>query len=232
MKLLLFTSILSFAMYANSQSEYGNINGIVYTSDSLEIIPFAIVKIAIDDEIIVVKTNVQGKYKFDYLCSGVYKIRIETALNGSREINKILVNKMEVINIDVYMQAFIMVCCGGGSCSWPPAHDYQIGNDNIVRIKSEDLKINSGTYWIDRSSDFQTNQNNDMIIRGSRFGDVLYLVDGVKTQNKPILPNCSINEIQYYLGGVPAKYGDTARGVVIIYTRSYFDLYYEWLAKQ
>tara|TARA_B100000809_G_C14995704_1_gene479639 strand:+ start:327 stop:989 length:663 start_codon:yes stop_codon:yes gene_type:complete len=219
-------------MCAISQSGYGMILGIVYTSDSTETIPFSIVKIEIDGEIIDVKTDVGGNYKFDDLCSGIYKIRIETALNGSREIHDIFLKPKEVVRVDVYMQVFIRGCCGGSSCNWPPAHGYYIGEENTIRINSDDLKINPGTYWIDRSSYVQTNQNNDMIIRGSRFGDVLYLLDSVKMLQKPTIPNASINQVTYYLGGVPAKYGDTTGGVVIIRTQSYFDLYYAWLSGQ
>jgi len=38
--------------------------------------------------------------------------------------------------------------------------------------------------------------------------------------------------MEAYTGGIPAKYGDTTGGVVILETLSYFDLYNAWLAGQ
>jgi len=35
-----------------------------------------------------------------------------------------------------------------------------------------------------------------------------------------------------HLGGIPAKFGDTTSGVISIFTMGYFDLYYDWKAKQ
>ena len=72
----------------------------------------------------------------------------------------------------------------------------------------------------------------DMIIRGSRPGDVIYYVDGVKTTDLNGVPGVGIGSMTGYTGGVPAKYGDTTGGVVVLETKSYFDLYYAWLAGQ
>jgi hypothetical protein len=57
---------------------------------------------------------------------------------------------------------------------------------------------------------------------GSRSGSTLYLVDGVKVMGpEPNIPNRGIAEISVYIGGIPAQYGDTTSGVVVINTRSY-----------
>jgi hypothetical protein len=34
-----------------------------------------------------------------------------------------------------------------------------------------------------------------------------------------------------YSGGLPAKYGDTMGGVIVVETKSFFDMYYESLAR-
>jgi outer membrane receptor protein involved in Fe transport len=42
------------------------------------------------------------------------------------------------------------------------------------------------------------------------------------------VPGSSIGGVTVYTGGIPAKYGDTTGGVIILETKSYFDLYREW----
>lgn len=60
-------------------------------------------------------------------------------------------------------------------------------------------------------------------IRGSRVGNVQYLVDGVKVNSLSGIPMRSVNSMQVFTGGIPAKYGDTTGGVVVVSTMSYGD---------
>ncbi len=56
---------------------------------------------------------------------------------------------------------------------------------------------------------------------GSRSGSTLYMIDGVKVIGEPQLPNQGIGEIVVITGGLPAQFGDTTSGVVLISTKSY-----------
>jgi hypothetical protein len=236
-RLLTYTFLILFAFSAKAQHEsYGSIEGIVYNSDSTETVPFSIVRLEFNNQVLATKTDIQGKYKFDSLTAGLYNLRIESVSFDSKEIRDVLVETKNVSQVDIYLPNLMfdeLYMVGG--CEWPPLA-YWIGEEQIVKIKSQDLKIINIVpkvdMTLDRSSDFQTNEFKQVYARGSRDGDVIYIVNGIKTRNKPILPNCSLNEIQYYLGGVPAKYGDTTGGVIIIQTTGYFDLYYAWLANQ
>ena len=80
------------------------------------------------------------------------------------------------------------------------------------------------------SSDIQFSEERDEIyFRGSRSGDAVYYIDGIKMINsKAMCPSSAIGSIMVYSGGVPAKYGDFTGGVVVIETMSYF----EWEAQQ
>jgi hypothetical protein len=77
------------------------------------------------------------------------------------------------------------------------------------------------------STDFNE-QVNQLFVRGCRANNIIYYVDEIKLTSQPNLPRTSIRSMSYYLGGVPAKYGDTTGGVVVLKTKSYFDLYYDW----
>jgi hypothetical protein len=61
---------------------------------------------------------------------------------------------------------------------------------------------------------------------------MLYMVDGVKTSTVGAVPGCSIGRMMVYTGGLPAKYGDTLGGVVVMESKSYFDLYRKYQAEQ
>lgn len=66
----------------------------------------------------------------------------------------------------------------------------------------------------------------EIYFRGSRNGDAVYYVDGVKSRDSdPHVPGCAIGSMAVYTGGVPANYGDFTGGVVVIETKSY----YSWL---
>lgn len=109
----------------------------------------------------------------------------------------------------------------------------QHGNEHMVTLSPEDIRLSVnrqdlGTLIENMSSDIQRNTNGDMIIRGSRPGDVIYFVDGVKTNDLSVVPGSSIGGVTVYTGGIPAKYGDTTGGVIILETKSYFDLYRAW----
>ena len=68
----------------------------------------------------------------------------------------------------------------------------------------------------------------ELYFRGSRAGSVIYFIDGVKIrQNVPNIPSSGISGMQVYTGGVPAKYGDTTGGVIVVETKSYLEEYNE-----
>lgn len=66
---------------------------------------------------------------------------------------------------------------------------------------------------------------NELSVRGARPVNTLYFVDGVKSVGGAFnLPGMGIGNVKVYTGGVPAKYGDVTGGVVVMETKSYFDL--------
>lgn len=69
--------------------------------------------------------------------------------------------------------------------------------------------------------------DDELIFRGARKDGLLYMIDGVKVIGESRLPSASIEGIRFYTSGLPAKYGDTLGGAIIIETKGYFDLYQE-----
>ena len=102
----------------------------------------------------------------------------------------------------------------------------------VFTLKAQDIAKSSVKFSIvslvaSMTSDVKVNDDGEMMFRGSRSGDMLYLIDGVKTGNVGPMPSCAIGNVTVYAGGIPAKYGDTMGGVIVLETKSYFDLYRE-----
>ncbi len=65
----------------------------------------------------------------------------------------------------------------------------------------------------------------DVYIRGSRPTSTQFIIDGMKSITGGIgIPAQAIGSIKVYTGGIPAQYGDVTGGVIVIETKSYFDL--------
>lgn len=80
---------------------------------------------------------------------------------------------------------------------------------------------------------YVSDDGEEIYFRGSRDGDAIYIVDGVKMRDNELhIPSISIGSIAVYTGGVPANYGDFTGGVVVIETQSYFSWLNDKKAKE
>ncbi len=104
------------------------------------------------------------------------------------------------------------------------------GDVGQKRITSEDIMLSPvrndpGQLIVSRNSDIKMDANGELMIRGSRAGDMVYFIDGIKTDGVKSVPSVAIGSVTTYSSAIPAKYGDTAGGVIIMETKSYHDLY-------
>ena len=76
-----------------------------------------------------------------------------------------------------------------------------------------------------RNSDIKVGSDGQMMIRGSRGNNLISYIDGVKMNEVQSVPSAAIGAITIYSSAIPAKYGDTTGGVIIIETKSYYDLW-------
>ncbi|MFN6075408.1 MAG: hypothetical protein ACK46Y_07555, partial [Fluviicola sp.] len=82
------------------------------------------------------------------------------------------------------------------------------------------------------SSDVKKSDDGELVFRGARKGDVIMYLDGVKMTEIQNVPSASIGYVMVYSGAIPAKYGDTNGGVVVMETLSYFDLLREYESRK
>jgi hypothetical protein len=65
----------------------------------------------------------------------------------------------------------------------------------------------------------------DVYVRGSRPQSTQFITDGMKSITGDMgIPGQAIGSLKVYTGGVPARYGDVTGGVIVVETKSYFDL--------
>lgn len=215
-----------------AQTSSGTVYGRILEADSSTIMPFAKVWVETPGGVVGKRSDVDGKFKFSGLAPGTYIVKaefsgfapkgyiVDVSPDGLHELDLVMDNK-----------TFEPVVVNGG----PPILETDIIS---IRIPTADIKTspyirNPLALLAGTSSDIKMPEGtNEIIIRGSRPGDAVYYIDGIKMTGMSALPGVAIGSLQAYTGGVPAKYGDTTGGVIIVESKSYFDLYYAWLAAQ
>jgi len=230
-KLSIIIATILISVAANAQNGNGTIMGYVYGSDSTTVKPFATVKVDYNGDILGAVADINGKYKISAVKPGKYNIHAELSMEGKTTVNGLDVHSESITKQNLYLSGndtLITI----EVFSEPLIDIEHINTISLSDIKNSPNIQSPKTMLTNYNSDIQLDANNQMIIRGSRPGDVVYFVDGVKQTDLQSVPGVAINSMSVYTGGIPAKYGDTTGGVVIMNTKGYFDLYYAWKARQ
>lgn len=218
-----------------AQVTTGTIKGKLFNPDSTELVPFASIWIEQDGSKRGVIADSNGNFEIDVLKPGIYNVHAKDMNYG------------EVIyaGVEVFGDAitFLNIVLQKSAIDLPPITvpaPKPIIDKNIPRIKipleyiEQSLDIRNPLGLLDSySSEISVVEGSgQVIIRGSRPGDAVYYIDGVKATDMAMVPGAAVGSVEAYTGGIPAKYGDTTGGVVILETKSYFDLYNAWLSRQ
>ncbi len=224
MKNLLLGLLILLGANAFAQSNTGEIKGTV-TSDLDEPIPFAKVTVKVGEKIIGATTDFDGKFTIKPLDAGTYNVTVSAIMLEDQTINGVAVDpdKITFLN-DIKLTSEAVVIEWEEPLIDP--EDTKIETIRADQIAALPVRMDLAKIAQTLSSEISTTDDGEIYFRGARNGDVVYFIDGVKvTGNKPALPSASINAMRVYTGGVPAKYGDTMGGVIMVETKSYFDLY-------
>ncbi|MCB9194918.1 MAG: carboxypeptidase-like regulatory domain-containing protein [Flavobacteriales bacterium] len=228
---LIALALLNLGLYA--QNTFGEIKGKVFEADTKEPIIGANVFVMANGELVGAQTDINGKFTIKPLASGTYDLHIKYI--GMQEVvmEGLVVRPDEITFADdVNMQSGEVLTT---LIVKPKEKLIQAETHNKVTIGGKEIRnspvkqnlamIAVGTGQVSTSAD-----GGEIYFRGARAGDAVYLIDGVKvTGATPAIPSSGIKSFSVYSGGLPAKYGDTMGGVIVVETKSYFDLYYESL---
>jgi len=239
MKKLIYTALLLFgAINLIAQSNMGTLKGKVTEEGTNSPIPFAIVSVQVGGEKIGASTDLDGKFTIKPLSPGTYNVEITSSEYNTAIVNGVAINgdKITFLN-DITMTQGNMLK-GFTIKVWRKKlidpEDTKIQTISAKDIVVLPVRTNINKIAQTMSSEISVSEDgNEIYFRGSRNGDVIYFIDGVKiTGGRPLIPSAGIQAMRIYTGGIPAKYGDMMGGVIMVETKSYFDYYNAWKAKQ
>lgn len=213
------------------QEATGEIVGTVVEPDGVTIVGAQVFVIDQDKKYQSI-TDLDGRFRITGIPAGEYDMNIKlmqdtmkgiavnVPMDGFHQAGKI-VFKAKVIELDG-----LVVTAN---------HDMKLvyGSLPIRELTSEEIEQSPVKFSVSQlaasiNSDVKIADDGELIFRGARKGDMIYILDGIKGREINNVPSCAIGRMMVYTGGLPAKYGDTLGGVVVLETKSYFDLYRAW----
>lgn len=94
--------------------------------------------------------------------------------------------------------------------------DAKVFTETKKKALSQILSLEKGTI---------TDKDGNTSFRGSRPGQGAYYVDGMRIAGPLGIPTASIQKLEIYNGGMPARYGNSTSAVIVIETKSVFDYF-------
>ncbi len=227
---------LLFSIMMQAQS-HGEIHGKVIDEKGKPLFDVS-VQCNVGASIVGDRTDSLGNFKLKPLAAGEYTVIMR--LTGFNEVN---IGNTEVSADKITRLMNTVMRDTVGDLAMIEKIEYkdpliQVDGGNVVSIRAKELEQMSTSHGGDLkkiatslTSDIKVSANGEeLYFRGSRSGSVIYFIDGVKIrQNVPNVPSSGISSMQVYTGGVPAKYGDTTGGVIVVETKSYLEEYNEKL---
>jgi hypothetical protein len=176
-----------------------------------------------------------GRYRINAITAGEYDVRFK--MQGKSELLKrgVVINPDKISLLNVVLQdstimgstlkieeySIPLIDPDGGTFTTLTAKEMT----HLPSAHGGDIK----RIVIGMLSDVKASADGEeLYFRGSRSGSVLYFIDGVKIrENVPNIPSSGIANISVFSGGMPASYGDTTGGVIVINTKSFTQEYYQ-----
>jgi len=236
MKKLCFGLLLLAAQGAWSQGAPGEIVGMVVDKETGDTLIGAQVFVIDQDRKYRAETGLDGRFRISAIPAGEYTLNV-----------KFVRDTMSGIPVNVPMDGI----CRTGVIQFTAVKmlkDITVkANDGRMKLEYGSLPIKELTpEEIEKSpvkfsvaglatsihSDVRMSEDGELMFRGARKGDMIYMLDGIKSNEVYNVPSCAIGRMMVYTGGLPAKYGDTLGGAIVVETLSYFDLYRKWEREQ
>lgn len=229
-KLILITAIL-FGAAGLTFGQGAMIKGKVMDATNGGPLMFATVHVELGSGTMGTTTDEEGRFTIKPLEPGTYDVVVTMMGYQTTTIQGVLVNKDKITFMNDMQVAF-----KSNLLKEAVVVDYKVPLINpedpsamtmlAAEIQATPAAKNPKQAVAMMSSDIKINEQGQLYFRGARPETMGYYVDGVKMDdNLTGVPGQSIGSLTTYTGGIPAKYGDITGGVVVIETKSYFELY-------
>ncbi len=231
----LLTGTATFA-----QTALGDIVGTLYNNTAKEPVFDAMVVTSYGEAVYRTMTDPDGRFRLSAVPAGKYQVYFIVETDDSRDT--------------IYAPQVIDVAPDGisdlGVVKFEAATDLDafvvlpdtkimdlIKKDPAIKVTGDDWraspnKFDTKAMIAGSSSDVRMTEDGSLVFRGARKGDMIFYLDGIKMNDTPRVPSSAVGYMMVYTGAIPAKYGDTNGGVVVMETLSYTDLFREWQSKK
>lgn len=222
-KLIPLLVILSyyFGMYA------GEVTGVVKDASTNKNVEYGTVTIFNSGYKHSSQIQLNGDYSFRGLSAGKYTLAaISDGLIDT--IIEVVVNAEGVTNVDILLKTPVYyietVQINGGKTTYGNKliDPFEV-HPELITTEKEIAHMGhiDVAQIISVNSSVQVSEDNEISIRESRPTATRIMIDGVYSE--ATVPITAIRYVKVYAGGIPAKYGDTSGGVVVIETKSFYD---------
>lgn len=229
----LITSVMLFGA-SFAQSTNGDIIGTLMNNDKTEGLTNAVAVTTRGEAVFRAMTDLDGRFRISGVPAGEYKVfflydgdtifapaKVEVAPDGMGDLG--IVTQQSSTDVGMVVVDGDRIRLGKGVTP-----EIKLSRKDITHRPD---KNNVASMITSMTSDVRQTEDGGLVFRGARKGDLINYIDGVKMTEVQNMPSSSIGYIMVYSGAIPAKYGDTTGGVVVMETVSYFDLLREWEAK-
>ncbi len=231
MKTITFIAALFLTGMTFAQNTFGDIIGTFVTPDKKEGVFGAFVVTSRGDQVFKAVTDEDGRFRISAVPAGSYKVyfifdgdttyapqMVEVSPDGFGNTGIVAQTTTEILPDVVVSNQIYRLTTGVAPEVKLTAKD----------IKHMPIKFDAKQMVTAISSDVKLSDDGELMFRGARKGDVINYIDGVKMNDVQNVPSAALGYIMVYSGAIPAKYGDTTGGVVVMETLSYFDLLREY----
>ncbi|MNV37897.1 TonB-dependent Receptor Plug Domain protein [compost metagenome] len=231
MKTITFIAALFLTGITFAQNTFGDIIGTFVTPDKKEGVFGAYVITSRGDQVFKAVTNEDGRFRISAVPAGSYKVYFIIDGDTTFAPEMVEVSPDGYGNTGIVAQANVNELETFEVVAGPPS--LRLGVTQEVKLTAKDIKhmpikFDAKQMVTAISSDVKLSDDGELMFRGARKGDVINYIDGVKMNDVQNVPSAALGYIMVYSGGIPAKYGDTTGGVVVMETLSYFDLLREY----
>lgn len=236
-RLIVLAAILFGAGQLFAQTTTGEVVGSVIDSYKKPLTDFHVFIDDVMGQRYQTKTDFDGRFRISGIPSGQYTLNVRRdfdtlKMTGVKVPTDGIFNAGDIVfarEVDSILEQEVVIVIAPVRLI---SGDLPAPTLDAEQIQQSSQKFNIKSMVTTMSSEVRMSDDGELVFRGARKGDMIYLVDGVKMRDAGSLPSAAIGRMTLYTGGLPAKYGDTLGGVVVLETQSYFDLYRNWQAQQ